>query len=388
MNNFITTYLDYTSLQESPDNFHVWSAMSTVAACLRRLVWVDMGYFKVYPNLFIVLVSPPGKCRKSVSITMATDLAKDLPDVVISADAITREALILELDKSSRMADIGGEPYIHSSLTIISKELSVFLGTGNTDLLSLLTDLYDSPIKWEYKTKNKGVNTINGVWLNMLGASTPAWLVGSIPINAIGGGFTSRVIFVVEDDVRRKNALPFLTDRERQLRDELTLGLERISMIKGEFQLSSKAKSFFINWYERENIKIDDQRFAGYSERKHIHAVKIATVLAVCEGSEGLIEDTHLKKAIHLLTSIEGRMIKAFGAVGRSPIAADIDEICSRVMDAGHITREQLMRDTRMNIHPEVFDTIITTLKSTEDLKEVLREGKIIYFFNKPGIDA
>jgi len=342
-----------------------------------------MGYFNFFPNMYVVLVSPPGRCRKSVAINTASNLAKDLSDVIISADSTTREALILELDRSSRIIDLNGVPYTHSSVTIISKELSVFLGVGNHDLLSLLTDLYDCPSKWEYKTKNKGINTVHGVWLNMLAASTPTWLIGSIPVTAIGTGFTSRVIFVVEEDVRFKNYRPKLTQRELRLRDELSVMLEQISMMKGEFNFSPAADEFLQQWYDSENTKSEDPRFAGYYERKQAHLIKVSMIVAASDMSEGVIEKHHVQNALKLLNDAEVNMVKAFGAVGRSTIAADIDEILNMIVDAEIIERGQLIKATRMNVHPREFDNIIGLLKAGGDIEEIVKNGKVFYTFKQ-----
>jgi len=160
---FISSYMEYTAKSESPESYHRWCAMSIIASAVRRQVWIDMGFFRVYPNMYIVLVGPPGRCRKSVAINTATNLIQGLSDIRVSADAITREALIRAIKLSETQTEIGNKIYMHSSITIISKELSVFLGTNNSDLLSLLTDLYDNPDMWEYRTKNSGIDTITNV---------------------------------------------------------------------------------------------------------------------------------------------------------------------------------------------------------------------------------
>lgn len=359
---FLESYLEYTELLESPDNYHIWCCLSLVASCLQRKVYLDMGYFNIYPNLYIVLVGPPGKCRKGISIAASTGLVADMTDVKVSADSITREALIRAIKTSEQSTERDGKPYIHSSLTIISKELSVFLGSGNHDLLSLLTDLYDDHDRWEYRTKNSGVDTIYNLWLNMLAASTPSWLVGSIPLTAIGGGFTSRVIFVVEDDVRRKNPRPSLTDKEIELKEHLKDDLERISMLNGKMILTDEAKKYYDNWYLNNNTKIEDSRFWGYAERKHVHLLKVAMVLSACTGDTKEITHVHIKDALGLLDIIEGNMVRAFGAAGRSPVAMDIDEILNAIKVAGTIERAQLQRTSWVNVHPNDFTVVLNTL--------------------------
>jgi len=386
MNSFLTKYLEYTAQTESPTNYHIWCGLSVAASCLRRLVWIDMAYWQIYPNLYVVLIGPPG-CRKSVAINIATKLIEDFPDVIVSPDAITREALILELELSARMQEMGPKSnrlvMTHSSITVVSKELATFIGSGNSDFLVLLTDLFDCPDIWEYKTKNKGTNKLLNVWLNLLGASTPSWLMGSIPLPYIGGGFTSRIIFVVEHEPRHKKAWPELSDKEKRLKESLKLDLEKLSMIRGEFIPSPEAKLFFEQWYETIDKEMTDTRFKGYSARKHIQILKIALVLAACDNSEGVIEITHVELAINLLNKLESNMIDAFGTVGRSIIAADIDEVTTILRTVGSMERHQLQKVTKMNIHPKEFDNVINLLCATGEVRLEARDGKIIYKYMK-----
>lgn len=345
-----------------------------------------MAYWQIYPNLYVVLIGPPG-CRKTVAINIATKLVEDFPDVIVSPDSITREALIRELELSARLQEMGTKSdkivVTHSSITVVSKELATFIGVANNDFLVLLTDIYDCPSIWEYKTKNKGTNKLFNVWLNLLGASTPSWLMGSIPLPYIGGGFTSRIIFVVEHQPRHKKAWPELTDREKILKESLKLDLEKLSMIRGEFIPSSEAKIIFEQWYEEIDIEMTDSRFKGYSARKHIQILKVALILAACDNSEGIIETHHIKLATTLLDNLEKNMIDAFGTVGRSIIAADIDEITSIMRTVKVIERRQLQKTTKMNIHPKEFDNVISLLIATGEVEVDSREGKTIYKYIK-----
>lgn len=384
--NWLKSYLEYTKPLESPTNFHIWCGLSIVAATLRRRVWVDIG-FEVYPNLYIVLVSGPGRCRKTSAITTAIKLITHLPDVKFSADATTRESLIRSLKDTEQLITCAdGKIRAHSSLTVVSKELSVFLGTGNHDLLSLLTDLFDAPERWEYKTKNptgnppRTTDTIYNVWLNILGASTPAWLVGSMPLTAIGGGFTSRVIFIVEDNVRHKNAFPRLN---KELASSLMEDLEEISMLSGEIVMTEEAINMFGDWYDKKDDKITDARFQGYMERKHVHLMKVATVLSVCDIKSNMtIEAYHIRQATDLLNGIEKNMVRAFGAAGRSPIAPDIDTILTAIKNSGGlIEKTQLLSVIAMDVHPKEIDIVASVLRDMGhiDISYDVIKGKTFY---------
>lgn len=370
--------MEYTAKSESPESYHRWCAMSIIASAVRRQVWIDMGFFRVYPNMYIVLVGPPGRCRKSVAINTATNLIQGLSDIRVSADAITREALIRAIKLSETQTEIGNKIYMHSSITIISKELSVFLGTNNSDLLSLLTDLYDNPDMWEYRTKNSGIDTITNVWLNKLAASTPAWLVGSVPLSAIGGGYTSRVIFVVEHDVRHKIAIPTLSKNEQILKHNLIADLEDISLTRGEFNLTSGAKEMYEKWYMDQGESIEqDARFWGYYERRHIHLLKIATIVAISSNSQGIVDEEHLIRATNYLYSIEPNMKEAFGAAGRSENAADIDQIIKIIQTMGSIDKQDLIGLTWRDISTDNFEKALMTLYKMGAIDQSIQNGKI-----------
>jgi hypothetical protein len=374
--NWLDTYLSFCEQSEAPDTYHIWTGVSIVAAALRRKVWLDMGYFRVYPNMYVVLVGPPG-CRKNSAINIGISMLDKMPDIKFSADAITREALIQVIASAKKAEELApGKIYVHSSVTIVSKELSVFLGKDNQELLSLLTDLYDNHDRWEYRTKNKGTDVITGEWLNLLGGSTPTWLVGSVSLNAIGGGFTSRIIFVVEDQPRKKNAFPILSKQDLALRDILVIDLEIISQKMGEMKMNKIAMEFFRDWYE--NLPLDeittDPRFEGYFERKHIHLIKTSMILSACRSDDLIIELDDVQKSLYMLDQLESKMINAFGSAGRSMMAADIDEVIKLLKKQKEVERGELMRGIWRNVDYRTMDQVLNAIREM-GLIDVVRRG-------------
>jgi len=379
---WLASYIEYTEQSESPNSFHIWSGLSAIASCIQRKVWMNMGHFKVFPNMYVVLVGPPG-CRKNSAINIAIGLLEGIPEVKYSADAITRQALTQFMKASEQQIEgvLKDKPYTHTSVTIISKELSVFIGNNNIELLSLLTDLYDPHDKWEYRTKNSGVDTLRGVWLNMLAGTTPTWLVGSIPMNAIGGGFTSRVIFVVEYGPRKKNAVPIITEKEVKLRENLIYDLEQISLIKGQMEFNPVALEWYRIWYEETppSELAHDPRFEGYYERKHIHLLKLAMILSLSKSSKMVLEVEDLEQARNIIEGTEARMTDAFGAAGRSLMANDIDDIMKLIKSTGEISHRQLLHSVWRDVAPENVDSVLRVLKDMGLIEEKVKEGSLYY---------
>ena len=146
LDDWIETYFQYTEETESPKIYHRWVALSVIASVLRKKVWLNFGRLRIYPNLYVVLVSEPGVSRKSQAISYGLKLLNGVPDVVTSADSITREALLEDLQKCEIETQLpNGEEFSHCSLSVISREFESFLGQKkeNTKMVVLLTDLFD-----------------------------------------------------------------------------------------------------------------------------------------------------------------------------------------------------------------------------------------------------
>jgi len=81
---------------------HFWTGVSTLAGALRRKVWVDMGYFKWFPNFYIILVAPPGIVSKSTTAGIGMSLLRQVPDIQFGPDVITWQALVQSFAESTK----------------------------------------------------------------------------------------------------------------------------------------------------------------------------------------------------------------------------------------------------------------------------------------------
>jgi hypothetical protein len=184
--------------------------LSVIAGALQRRIYLKWGLGQViFPNLYVVLIGPSGRTRKGVSIGIAKDFLKSVPGLTVAPESSSgRQAMILAMKRASiNFKDpTDGKIKFHCSITAFSEELSVFLGQGDIAYLSNLTDWYDSKDDWEYETVGRGKDSLQGLCLNLMGATAPDWIQSMIPPEAVGGGFTSRVIFIVEE--HKKQTVP------------------------------------------------------------------------------------------------------------------------------------------------------------------------------------
>lgn len=323
INNWIKSYLDFTENSEPPRLFREWCAISVIAAALQRKTWLEWGTVMMYPNLYIVLTAPAGKARKGTAMKPAQQFLTYL-GIPMSAEAVTREALIQLLHSAERPIDeLGG---LHSSLTVFSPELTVFLGYNNLQLLSDLTDWFDCADSWTYHTKNAGTDPIKGVFLNLLGATTPDLIRSTLPQDAIGGGLTSRIIFVYEEKKGKTVPFPFLSSDDQLLKQSLMVELDSIYGLKGNFRVDKTFLNTWGDWYTENDGKspfglIPHRAFEGYIERRPTQLLKLSMIMSAAKRRDLTIMAEDFEDALDVLQRTEKKMPQALGGVGTAQYA-------------------------------------------------------------------
>lgn len=390
---WLSTYLDYTENTEPPLSYHIWTGLSTIASALQRKVWIDWGHETIYPNMYIVLIGPSGRCRKGTAMNIGKALLREIKDVKITSESITREALIRLMKGSvANMSDPKNPSIIHMhcSITVFSEELSVFLGQNDIRFLSNLTDWYDSRDRWTYETKGAGKDSIEGVCVNMLGATAPDWLQSILPEEAIGGGFTSRIIFIVEERKGKTISNPSLSSEEYRMRERLLYDLEQIVLLKGSMAFTPEAQEMYENWYEEQDVQasrgnhpIDDPRFAGYCERRPTHVKKLSMILSASRSNSMLIDVTDFERALELLRAAEAKMARTFGGLGSSQYGVITEKVLRYIEAHGRVSRSDLLKQLYRDIDPETLGIIETTLQHMHVIKLIHKpvENETIYEF-------
>lgn len=365
LDDWIGSYLKYTNNSEPPDLYKEWVAISVVASVLQRKCSLPWGEITFYPNMYVVLVGPSGKCRKGTAMGPGYRLLNEL-GIKMAAEAITREALIRELKQttSTEVDPNTGSIDLHSSLTIYSQELTVFLGYNNMALMSDLTDWYDCRSRWTYRTKNMGTDEIIGVWVNLIGATTPELIQSTLPRDAIGGGLTSRIIFVYEDQKGKIVPTPFITKKEESLRDDMIADLERIGTLRGEFRITDDFLDMYVDWYtdQHKSSEFNDMRFSGYIERRPTHLLKLCIILSASSRDDMIIDEKIFNRAKSLLARTEGKMMLTFSGVGKSETSDVLSRVMAYIGSEGEITFMRLLKMFYYDADKETLTKIVGTL--------------------------
>lgn len=387
LDDWLQGWIDYTERSEPPYLYRFWCGISVIAAALQRKCYIPWGTLTFYPNLYIILTGPPGRTRKGTAMNPALEMLDDL-GISLAAESTTREALIRALlsAQDTVVDNETGQSYTHSSLTIFSGELTVFLGYQNHQLMSDLTDWYDCRKSWVYDTKTQGRDAIRGVYVNLLGATTPELIRTTLPMDAIGGGLTSRIIFVNEDKKGKVEPAPFLSQEQIRLKQDLFYDLEQIYMMKGPFRVT---KNFITRWcewyvYQENNPPFTDPFFDGYISRRSNHVMKLSMVISAGRRNSQEILEKDFDDALLILEQTEVKMPATFQGMGKSSNASVITNLMATIGNEKVITRSKLLRLHYRDVKDEgEFDRLISTIESTGFCKRSSEDGQqVIRYIN------
>jgi len=330
LSDWLDGFMELTEESEPPVLFRKWAGISAIASALQRKVRFELGLsLTFYPNLYIVLVGPSAT-GKGTAMKFASDIIEQVPTIRLSAQATSLQALIRRM-KETNLTDIDlvtGEQQYHSSLTIFSTEFTVFLGYHNRELIAALCEWYDCHQRWSYETIARKKEEVIGVWVNLFAGTTPDAIQSALPVESIGAGLTSRIIFVVEEKKAKTVINPPKTEKEINLQQMLIGDLESISMISGKMNHTDDFMEFYKEWCVNadENPPFYDKKFDGYCGRRRKHLLTLSMVCCASRTDDMIMSFGDIERASTLLAEVEVKMGRVFKGMGRSNISSLIND--------------------------------------------------------------
>ena len=337
-------YLQYVEDTESPRIFHIWSALSGVAACLGRRVYFPFGIGPIYGNMYVLLVGPPA-VKKSTSINIMSRLLSSATSIKFAPDDTSgkRQGLIKEMegiDTDDEEEQLNGE--IHAAINAVdfenqlgkiniqipdhrdkhtlyvtASEFNTFIGHNQLDMITFLTKMYDGEA-YRYRIKNER-SILSDPLINLLAGTTPTNIASALPPESVGQGFTSRIILVFGN--KKHRSIPRPSPLSASLGQEIEETFNWINYnLEGPMEETDKASKYLDELYE-DLPKFNDPRFVYYTERRHIHLIKLSMCMAAARRTNK-IEYEDVDAAISLLKATEISMPDALGEFGLSPLSA------------------------------------------------------------------
>ena len=376
--NWLDAFMLLTEDSEPPILFRKWTGISTIASALQRKCRIDIGIsLTFYPNFYVVLVGPSAT-GKGTAMKYAYDIIEQVPAIRLSAQATSLQALIRRM-KETNLTDIDietGQQYFHSSLSIFSNEFTVFLGYHNRELITSLCDWYDCHNRWTYDTIKRDKEEVIGVWVNILAGTTPDNIQSSLPMEAIGGGLTSRIIFVFEE---KREKLVIFPSADIKLQQHLAHDLEQISLLSGCFKFSEEASGYYSEWCHiaEADPPFHDAKFDGYCGRRRNHLLSLAMVCSASRGNDLVLLKDDIEQASMLLNEVEIKMGLTFRGIGKSDISSLLNSAIVFVENSAtsEIPSWQFARYFEGDVDKLMMDRVLQTLEASNYIKIVKKPG-------------
>lgn len=372
-NNFLENYRVYSKGNETPELIHLWCGLSALAGAAEKKLWIDQKFFKLYFNLYVLLIGPPGVVAKSTSMGLALKMLKECGYYTIEG-SVLKEKIIEDMEALEKPSDVG---FSHSSVTYIANELNVLLSSG-VDMVKFLVDIYDRDDSYVYKTKKSGQYEIPYPYFNMMAAAVPNWFGDYVSSDMGSTGFLARCIVVYEEQKRGQFPKIIYEQDQIEARARCVENLFAISQMKGEVTLDKEAEDFFCAWYMKQKPNpTNDHRINSYIERRNkIHVLKIAGLMAIGDIRQR-ITITDLERAIHILEWTEKKMRLAYLIAGSNKLSPFIHQVIKILDDNnGRFEMTQLVRTLSTDIDIDDIKKLISTLQDMDEARVLSKGGQ------------
>jgi hypothetical protein len=330
----MSTYMDYTQIQEAPEEFHFACGLTCLSLASHGARYLEFEHYKVFPNLYTLLLAKTAECRKGGATEIAQGIIEEagLAGIDSMSEKITEAGLWLQGEEN---VDIYG----NSTVFVFADELSVALSKHEaySGLVPFLTRFYAARRGvYTKRTASKGPVTLTNPYIVTLLGTTPTDFAALIPASASGTGFAPRLWIIYQDTPKGKIAYP---KAPAILRNNLIADLKTIAASCNPnepkaYRLSPEARIWYKEWYEKRNPRPEDPELDGWHGRKHTNLLKVTLLLAMSESDDLILETPHLEMSLEIVNRIEINLVKAYRLLGQIPMAVHggriVDQLARR----------------------------------------------------------
>ena len=231
---------------------------------MKKSCFIPEGrYFqKLYPNLWALTIAPSGDFKTTalnkgarIAWQQEREIREKLKGYEDHELEENEQELIELKQKSSILPNRATAEGLLTHLAdgcngmVICSEFGEWLQnlgrSHNQGLKALLTDLYDVPFQYSYKTSTKGHLIVNEPFITINGVSTMSWVKENLKISDVFSGFFARfLLFYPPHKKYIPPALPVYIPQDHTTEDEIKVILGGILSEKSWLLSSSGKRSF------------------------------------------------------------------------------------------------------------------------------------------------
>jgi hypothetical protein len=306
---------------------------------MQRRVWVESANGVIYPNLYVLLVAPPG-IGKSEAIRRTGDLWRKTENLHVAANSVTRAALLDILARSTVKSTLpDGSFQLFHGLNVAASEFGVLCPAHDLEFLNTLNDIFDCPDDFSEERRHRAEDqqlAIKYPIMNILGGTQPGFLSELLPEQAWSMGFTSRLLMIYSA-TPVKVSLFGMGNREEKAkhkseyesrRKALEQDLSTITRVYGEIEFSSEATSAFKTWFEAGLPPIpENSRMQHYNTRRLLYVFKLCMISTLSRGNDLTVSHDDLVRAQDWLLEAESKMPDIFRDMAGKSDKVVIDDL-------------------------------------------------------------
>ena len=306
--NWLDELLKSTEESEAPERYFWWSGLAAISAIARKNIWLDRHFYRLYPNIYVALISAKSGARKGIPISICKRLLQEanLSRIISGCNSI--QGVIQELGQQKTLDN--GTVIGEAHGIMLSDEFDSFL-TDDPKSLTYLTTLYNTHEHekgWTKTLKNSAPVTLKAPCLTMLVASNEMLFDSVVKRKDVEGGFIGRTVLVRESKSRRRNSLVH-APKARMNVPELAIRLVQISKIQGEFKWTTEAGVLYDEWYQGLDIDDTDDR-TGTINRLGDQVLKVAMLLSLSRKDDLNLEREDVELSIEKCEECAGTAVR------------------------------------------------------------------------------
>jgi hypothetical protein len=264
---------------------------------------MDAGYYKTFPNLYILFVGP-SSVGKSSSAGIGIEILKEANinsnlQLSIYSDSLTAAAVVDCMSHATVTMELNGLITHKTPVMIYASEIGTLLSQRNSikELTLLLTELFNKNTDYTSYTKGGGKTTIRNPNLTFFACCFPEWIDEELNSISLRSGFLGRILVINNYMKRHKGGMKKLSVNDETLREDLIHDLGIIGNLSfvgtpqrgsGEMVWSKEAKKAWDEWTDTLPLDLSSDEaieVQGFAGRKGQYAQRLAMLSSLSRGS-------------------------------------------------------------------------------------------------------
>lgn len=333
----ISDFMLYTEDFRTSEIHRIWSAITLVGGACERRIWIEVGPYITYPNLYVFLVAPPGHGKAIIEVVRQLWTEAKDPDhgasngelanaFHVAPHNVTRASIIDDLNDAKQVHLLSNTnplkgsqnpTFIYHTLLVAAEEFELLLPMYDSSFMSVLNGIWNNnPMHEETRRHGPAKEVrIPNPQFTILGGVQPAYFVSHFPDVAWDTGLARRIIMIYSDSTVKRD-LWYKSPGREKLKEHI---LKRLGFIKaqwGRMRASKNAEKLLSDWDASDGPPTPTHsKLVHYNTTRTQYLIKLSMIAAVSRTGEMLIHGEDVTRALGWLLEAEKRMPDIFRAM-------------------------------------------------------------------------